>query len=84
MSALSSTTSCCTALSTTFLTRCANCSRACQPGLVRGLGGRERRTFSVDLVSSMAAGDGFIVAMTATRASPDSDGWRICVSLESR
>lgn len=39
---------------------------------------------SVDFVSSIAAGEGLQVAMTATRASPDNEGWRICVSFESR
>ena len=39
---------------------------------------------SVDLLSSLAVMDGFMVQMTATRASPDKDGWRSWVSLLSR
>lgn len=34
-------------------------------------------TLRVDLVSSIAEGEGFIVAITATRASPAREGWRI-------
>ena len=46
-------------------------------------GSKAHRTFSVDFVSSTAEGDGFMVAMTATRASPANDGCKICVNLES-
>lgn len=41
-------------------------------------------TLSVDLDSSTAIGDGLIVAITDTRASPDSEGCRIWVNFESR